>query len=78
MFKEYIMKSSSARDMEPGCWGVNLWKVHYLKLEGRETGTFFRGAVMLVFQKHHPIELLVIWDPLYWDVADSELLSFLK
>ena len=39
---------------------------------------FFRGAVMLDFQKRHQIELLVIWDPLYWDVADSEILSFFK
>ena len=57
---------------------MNLWKVHYLKLEGRETGAFFHGAVMLDFQEHHQIELLVIWEPLHCVVADSELLSFLK
>ena len=31
-----------------------------MKLEGRVTGAFFRGAIMLDFQKHHQIELLVI------------------
>ena len=57
---------------------MNLWKVLYLKLEGRETGEFFRGAFMLDFQEHHQIELLVIWEPLHCVVVDSEVLSFLN
>ena len=57
---------------------MNLRKVHHLKLEGREAGAFFHGTVMLNFQKHHQIELLVFWEPLHCVVADSELLSLLK